>query len=192
MTYTPVVIGDSAPWKVELLRIAARLERRKTQKRWTEQTNFLVERDIMVAAFAVRRLIEGHKLSQDVTARDVMVIRHPLSGHVPDYMSYERIWQNYDLGGGTECVLTLGEFCNQIIHSFNWTVVCHEDGGLGGVFFSSDRARRKVLYFAYIDLIVMLLREVGYDDVVSMSMTRDGNGDLEVTSLLGAETARYE
>jgi hypothetical protein len=103
-------------------------------------------------------------------------------------MSYERIWQHYDLGDGTEHVLTMGEFCNQIIHSFNWTVSCHEDGGLGGVFFSSDTARRKVLYFAYIDLIVMLLREVGYDNVVSISMTRGGNGDWKVTSLLGADT----
>jgi hypothetical protein len=58
---------------------------------------------------------------------------------VPDYMSYERIWQHYDLGAGTEHALMMGEFCNQIIHSFNWTIVCHEDGGLGGVFFSSDR-----------------------------------------------------
>jgi hypothetical protein len=47
---------------------------------------------------------------------------------------------------------------------------------------------RKVLYFAYIDLIVMLLREVGYDNVVSISMTRGGNGDWKVTSLLGADT----
>jgi hypothetical protein len=44
------------------------------------------------------------------------------------------------------------------------------------------------LYFAYIDLIVMLLREVGYDNVVSISMTRGGNGDWKVTSLLGADT----
>jgi putative aminopeptidase FrvX len=91
-------------------------------------------------------------------------------------------------------VLTLAEFCNQIIHSFNWTVVRNEYGGLGGVFFSSDRARRKVLYFADIDLIVVLLREIGYDGVVSMSMIREVNGDLKVTSLLGADTrtARYE
>jgi hypothetical protein len=169
-------------------RIMARLERRKTQKRWTEQTTFLVERDIIVAAFAIRRLIEAHKLSDDVTGREVMVIQHPLSGRVPDCMSYGRIWQYYDLGAGTEYVLTLGEFCNQIIHSFNWTVICHEDGGLGGVFFSSDRAPRKVLYFTYIDLIVVLLREVGYDDVVSMSMTREGNGYRRVTSLPGADT----
>jgi hypothetical protein len=116
VTYTPIVIGDSVPWKIELLRIAVRLERRKTQKRWTEQTTFLVERDIMVAAFAIRRLIEAHKLSDDVTGREVVVVQHPLSGRVPDYMSYERIWQHYDLGAGTEYVLTLGEFCNQIIH----------------------------------------------------------------------------
>ena len=135
--------------------------------------------------------LTAHKLSDDVARREVVVIQHPLSGPVPDYMSYERIWQHYDLGDGTEHLLTLGKFCNQIIHSFNWTVVCHEDGGLGGVFFSSDTARRKVLYFAYIDLIVMLLREVGYDNVVSMSMTRGGNGDWKVTSYSARTPARH-
>ena len=95
------MIGDSVPWKIELLRIAARLERRKTQKRWTQQTTFMVERDIMVAAFAIRRLTEAHKLSDDVTGREIVVIHYPLSGRVPDHMSYERIWQHYDLGAGT-------------------------------------------------------------------------------------------
>jgi hypothetical protein len=71
------VIGDSVPWKIELLRIAARLERRKTQKRWTQQTTFLVERDIMIAAFAIRKLTEAHKLSDDVARREVVVIQHP-------------------------------------------------------------------------------------------------------------------
>jgi hypothetical protein len=73
------VIGDSAPWEAELLRIADRLEKRKTQKRWHEESRFLVERDIMIAAYIIRKLMEAKKLSDHVTGREIVVIQHPLS-----------------------------------------------------------------------------------------------------------------
>jgi hypothetical protein len=188
------VIDDSGPWKIELLRIADRLERRQSQKRWPEQSFFLTERDIMFAAYMIRKLVEAKKLSDDATGRDIVVIEHPLSGSVPDMMSYERIWKNYDLQAGVECTLSLVDLCNQIIHSFNWTIACDEHGGLGGIFVSSDRARRKTLYFVDIALLIVILREVGYDDVVEMQMKRDANGQVQVVSLIGADTrtARYE
>ena len=94
------MISDSVPWKIELLRIADRLEKRQTQKRWSEQSFFLAERDVMLAAYIIRKLIEAKKLSDDVTGREVVVIQHPLSGRVPDLMSYERVWKNYDLQAG--------------------------------------------------------------------------------------------
>ena len=52
------VISDSIPWKDELLKIADRLERRKVQRRWVERTSFLVERDIMISAYALRKLLK--------------------------------------------------------------------------------------------------------------------------------------
>jgi hypothetical protein len=181
-------------WKIELLRIADRLEKRQTQKHWPAQSFFLAERDVMVAAYIIRKLIEAKKLSDDVTSRKVVVIQHPLSGRVPDLTSYKKIWKNYDLQTGTECTLSLRDLCNQVIHSFNWTIVCYEHGGLGGIFLSSDRERQKILYFVYINLLIVILREVGYDDVVEVQMERDANGELQVISLLGADTrtARYE
>jgi hypothetical protein len=192
--YLKVVIDDSVPWKIELLRIADRLEKRQSQKRWPEQSFSLAERDIMFAAYIIRKLIEANKLSDDVTGREIVVIEHPLSGRAPDIMSYERIWENYDLQAGVECVLSLRDLCNQVIHSFNWTIVRYEHGGLGGIFVSSDRARRKILYFVDIVLLVVILREVGYDDVVEIQMKRDTNGQMQVISLLGADTrtTRYE
>ena len=146
------------------------------------------------AAYMIRKLVEANKISDDVTGRNIVVIEHPLSGRVPDVMSYERIWKNYDLQAGVECTLSLIDLCNQIIHSFNWTIVRYEPGGLGGIFVSSDRARRKTLYFVDIVLFIVILREIGYDDVVEIQMKRDANGQMQAISLLGADTrtARYE
>jgi hypothetical protein len=77
------VISDSVPWRGELRRIADRLEKRKSQRRWTEHASFAVERDVMVAAYAIRRLIEARKLSDDLTSTEVEVIRHNLSAAAP-------------------------------------------------------------------------------------------------------------
>jgi hypothetical protein len=55
------VISDSIPWREQLLTVADTLKRRKVQRRWTERTSFLVERDIMVSAYAVRKLNEAHQ-----------------------------------------------------------------------------------------------------------------------------------
>lgn len=193
-TYNPFVISDSVPWKVELRRVADRLEKRKGQKRWTEQTSFIVERDVMVAAYAIRRLIEARKLSDDVTSTEVEVTRHDLSVGPPDLISFDRVWKHYDLNAGTAWALSLADFCNQIIHSFVWALGGYETGGLSGVFFSSDRARRNYLYFADADLILSLLRRMAYDDVVGSQMVREANGDWRVIALVGADarTARYE
>jgi hypothetical protein len=104
------------------------------------------------------------------------------------------VWKHYNLTVSTECALTLADFCNQIIHSFAWAFAGPETGGFTGLFFSSDRARRRYLYFADSELIVSLLRRVAYDDVVEQHMVRDSNGDWQIVSLVGADvrSARYE
>jgi hypothetical protein len=65
--YGRAVIADSIPWRDELLKVAERLHKRKSQRRWLERTSFLVERDVMVSAYAVRKLNEGRKLSDNLT-----------------------------------------------------------------------------------------------------------------------------
>lgn len=53
------MIDDSVPWRQELLKVAAALERRSEIARWMTRTGFLVERDLMVGMFTIRRLIES-------------------------------------------------------------------------------------------------------------------------------------
>ena len=63
------MITDSIPWKEEPLRVANRLKKKKFQVRWTERSSFLVEGDIMVSAYSVRRL-EARKLTTESDAHD--------------------------------------------------------------------------------------------------------------------------
>lgn len=52
------MIDDSIPWKDELVKVAGRLDVKMKQKRWTDRTGYLIERDLMVSAYAMRKLID--------------------------------------------------------------------------------------------------------------------------------------
>ena len=74
------MIGESWPWCEELLHVAQRLVARRTQRRWTERTAFLLERDIMVSAYTIRKLCEALKLSTAFKAQDVPLSEYRLRG----------------------------------------------------------------------------------------------------------------
>jgi hypothetical protein len=41
------MIDDSIPWKADLIKVAYRLQAKTKQRRWTERTGYLIERDVM-------------------------------------------------------------------------------------------------------------------------------------------------
>jgi hypothetical protein len=182
------VINDSVPWKEELLRVAARLEKKKSQPRWTERSGFVVERDVMVSAYAIRKLEEARKISDASVAGGVFVARHALVGKVPDIWSRHEIWNHYDLGAGENVQLSLIELCNQFIHSWIWMLNGTENGKeLDGIFVSSDRGRRRCLYYVRIDVLIELFREIGSERIVDATLERDAiSGEMRITNLVAA------
>lgn len=181
------MINDSVPWKEELLKTASRLERKKQQKRWTERSSFLVERDIMVGAFAVRRLRESYKISDNLAARSFAVRCHRQAGKMPDVWNRYEVWDLYDLTTSKEVHISLVDLCNQIIHSWIWTFSVDEaDGLLDGILLCSDRKRRSCLYYIDVDLLIDLFRSVGREDIVSLRMQQGPTGERVYTEILGA------
>jgi hypothetical protein len=184
--YGRLVIEDSIPWRDQLIRVADGLEKRKTQRRWTDRTNFLIERDIMTSAYAIRKLHEARKISDQLARRKLNVKRFKLVGKVLDHWSRE-FWESFDLESPTETQVSLTFLCNQIIHSFAWIISATEEGELfDGVFVSSDRERRRFLYFIHVDLLIGLFREVGEEDIVEMSMSADENGERYIAQVISA------
>src|SRR5262245_14012129 len=67
--YCRGVIDDPVPWKEELVKAAERLEAKTRQTRWTGRTDYLIERDFIVSAYTMRKLIESYDVSEDVRQR---------------------------------------------------------------------------------------------------------------------------
>lgn len=162
------MIGDSVPWREELLRSAVRLRRWDTQKRWTSRTYFNAERDIMMGAYSIRRLIDSEKSSSLLPSRRIATRRYSLIDRVPmvlDRFDPERF---YDIGKPKKSELEVGWLCNQIIHSFVFQIYL-EDDATTSVFFTSDRDRGKHLHGISFAAIADLFDYVGREDIVERS-----------------------
>ena len=72
------MIAESYYWKRDLLKVVARLRRRFTQTRWTRASYSAVEIDVMVGFYAIRKLIEGKKISDEImSAKSLCAITQP-------------------------------------------------------------------------------------------------------------------
>jgi hypothetical protein len=184
------MINDSVPWREELIAIASRLRRRGSQKRWTDRTYFLVERDIMFAAYSIRKLNEAGKLSTNLPKKRFSVQVFNLSGRIPsnilDRYSPEKF---YDLEKGASGEVDLVTLYNQVIHSFMFTLILFEDGTTT-LLVASDRASKSHLYGVAVGTLCDLFEYIGIEDIVGTSFSiidgeqywvRTSNHDLEET-----------
>ena len=159
------MIGDSMPWREELQKSADRLRRWDTQRRWTHRTYFLAERDIMMGAYAIRRLIDSAKTSSLLGVRRYPVIQYPLTGRVP--MTLDRFSPEdfYALEKPTRGEIDVARLCNQIIHSFVFQIFVADDETTS-VMFVSDRDRARRLHSISFKVIADLFSYVAREDVL--------------------------
>lgn len=151
--------------------MADRIEKKTTQVRWTEQSSFIVERDIMVSAYALRRLMETKKLSDRVARSHVAIIKHLSKGPMPDAWNRGEYWELYDLETSQQSQLGLAQYCNQLIHSYVWSTSANEHTGLfDGVYAVSEKDRTKHLFFISAKAIVSVCRKAGGEDIKSYQM----------------------
>jgi hypothetical protein len=195
------VISDSILWRLELARIAGRLERKSRQESWSDRSSFRTEKDLMLAGYAIRRLTEARKLSDSLVATQVPVLRYPRVGVVPDVYNKEGIDQHYALDAPVQTQIALGHFCNQLVHSY---ILMHcfediiepveqEDGTIldevryfNGAFVASRHERHKHLYFFPLEVITAICRKIATEDVVAVDMRRDKDGLMQITRVISS------
>lgn len=125
-----------------------------------------LEVDTFVAAYAIRKLIEAKKVSDETEALRIRARAHALAKGPVDHWNWHKIDELYDLDRSKAVDVALLSFCNQVIHSFVFMAVT-DDEGLEGFFVASDRERRnRLLHFALLD-VAGAIEAVAIDDIVS-------------------------
>ncbi len=166
------MIYDSYYWKNNLGKLATKL--RKYSNRWNPGETLLAhfEQTIMLGFYSVRKLVESHKLSENIIGQQIELTAYPWAGNTNVTLrNWEEINELYDLRPTTVC-RDLVFLCNQIIHSYVFLPILEEDGhGISGILFSSDRHRHQFLYQLDLERVIRLYRQIAKDDPNHFSWT---------------------
>jgi len=154
------VIEDAVQWKDELVKVADRLEAKTKQTRWTDRTGLLIERDFIVSAYAMQKLLESHQVSAELSRRHIPVRQYELKGKPPGPGG--DISESYDFENGRRSTLSVKNLCHEIMHSFAFTFFCGETADLfDGIYVSSDRDKKRHVYLVLASDFIALCSDLG-------------------------------
>ena len=167
------MISESFYWKSDLLRQAQILVKRMKQKRWPDASFARCEQTIMLGFYSIRKLMESTLLTDRTSKLSVPLCSYSPTGRAVHLMDKDRLGKLYDFDKRKKQTISLTSLCNQVIHSYIFTLLFNEDGYFAGILVASDRQRSKGLLEASIDRIIDIFETVGKDDVKSASMFFD-------------------
>lgn len=160
------MIWESHEWKQLLTKTASKLSKRTQQKRWTERSLFLLEREVFFAFYAIRKLIEAQKLSRNVIDSQVHLQAFDSKGIPVIRFNRDRLFELYDFENPSDYVLSLKGVCNQIIHSYIFFPCFFDEknkNSLTGIVFCSDRTRKHKVFVISITEMIQTLEIIGSD-----------------------------
>jgi len=143
------------------------------QRRWSEASLATLERDVFVTGFAIRKLLDSHKLSDEAESIGVPAMAHATRRRAVDTMNWHRIDELYDLGASHKLVISLRKFCDQVVHSFVFVPETDVGTGLRGFFLTSDHCKAERLLHFDMEDVVRVMERISADDIVSMETHRE-------------------
>jgi hypothetical protein len=174
---------ESCYWKEELVRIAKTLRAVKKPARWTERAHCVVERDLMIGFFIIRRLIELHKVSSKTRNYSMTVFSCPTRVKKVHHRNVHDHGDTYDLQNekqGSKKPLYLS---NQFIHASTSFVMRDQTRNWSDVYIVSDYDRDKCIWRIPVTQIIGLFSVASEDYPHSIQyIYSDSKGDYQVTT----------
>jgi hypothetical protein len=176
-------IIESRYWKEELARIAKTLRPAKNPVRRSERAVCVIERDIMVGFFIVRRLIELHKVSSATRDHAMTVFSFPARGEQVTLSNNHRIDELYKLENERRESKKPLYLSNQFIHAYTSFVMRDERRNWSSVLIVSDCDRNDCIWRIPIEEIRSLFSVAAHDYPRSIQrLCSEKKGDYEVTT----------
>lgn len=170
------MIWESYEWKTYLKRLLRDLQRKV--KDADEEVPFLVERNIFIIAFVIRKMIDSHKVTDKVANLSFSFPIFPkISDRHHDRTHHTEDPKYWDLCSKSIGKLKIRDLCNEIIHSdiLTWVGGRHS---IEGFFIASDfRAPKrlvKVDFETYFEITSLILD----DDITSIQISYDETGKI--------------
>lgn len=193
------MIYESYYWRKELLKLAAKIEKRIPYKRpWTDSQNGDFEKEVMIGFYMIRKLKESFKLTNNIIATNIKGFKYPNKGKLVTLMNNHRFMELYDFEQPKKDKFNLTFLINQIVHSYIFSpkfdvnsdaiissiddkdAITWEDVHgvinsvkieLTGILFCSDDKRNEFLYELSVKDIIELFKKTGNCNITSSSRT---------------------
>ena len=144
------MIWESSYWKDDLLALSEKINTKYRKTPLSEESVVEFEKDIMLALYSVRKLVEASKLSSNIKGIQLEVKSYKNLNYVTK-LNWHKIDELFDLENPIIERLSADKLYNQIIHSYIFLISTDELDVIDGFFFCSDRMRNYKLY--YIELM---------------------------------------
>ena len=172
---------ESCYWKEELRRIADSVRRVPKPPRWTERAHCIVERDLMIGFFLLRRLIELNLVSSATTKKQLHVFSYKARGKPVTKTNAHRICELYDMESEIAETKKPLYVSNQFVHAYTSFVARDESRNWSDVFLVSDFDRNDCIWRVPVSVIETLFREASQDYPHSVEMEfNPKTGDYDV------------
>ena len=144
------MIYESWPWRRGLTRTSNRINQVLEFKNIRSDTFDLLERDIFIAFFSIRKLTEaGAKIERRVSEMEISIERCNALRPMGSYERFE-FYEYFDLENPYSVQKNVSYLANQMMHSLLFSFGCMREDNKLGIFFVSDKDRLK--FCNYIDL----------------------------------------
>ena len=177
------MIYQSAPWKEQLLRDAARLRRimrKRIDSDGGEKDLFQLERLVFLSAYTMRKLWEADKLSSNWNHQRLRCLRFPIKGDAsPTQLNWHDLDRHYDLETSSEAKIRPDEFCDRIIHSFIFSPSIGNEATITEFYFTSDTMRHRSVWLIGLDVVANLMTTSGKDYPSSGRWVRRADGQFD-------------
>ena len=139
----------------------------------------LLEKKVFLSAFAMRKLIDDCKLTDNTKEHSILCRVYKPRGTRVDIMNWHRIDDHYDMSSEQSSSIKMRFLANQIIHSLVFMFEASEEEHLAaftGFIVTSDLRKDKYLYGVTFEDYLSAMRLIGNDWVVERRATRTKDG----------------
>lgn len=167
---------ESYYWKEDLLEYVKSFRPVAKPPRWTERLQVNFEKDVIIAFFMIRKLIESKKLSSKTTKYKAQIFRSPAIKKI-DNKNFRNIDELYDFEREERVYKNVNFLCNQLIHGGAIYAYREKDRNWGGIYTCSDFERDKYVYRLPLVEIRKVLKLAGSDYPETITITFDKEKD---------------
>lgn len=178
------MIWESQYWKEPLLLLADKLNQLKTPQTWDEEDFVDIEKDIFIAFYSIRKLIDAKKLSDTTSEMLVSVSLYHNKGKNVTLLNWHKLEDLYDFTSKKADKRYLRFICNQVIHSYVFAPNINKKGIMKSILFCSDHERNNALLEVDRTEMIKVFRIVGNDYPSSSTFIfNQDKRDYDVTNL---------